>query len=76
MVDALDCGAGAPGEGRGFYVVHDRLDALDHPERLRYYLREDVVSAIFAERRRSRIRRGILMDRDNPFRRSGSWRRG
>ncbi|ALE05675.1 hypothetical protein AL755_09595 [Arthrobacter sp. ERGS1:01] len=50
MVDALDRAAGGPGEGRGYYVVHERLEPLDHPLRRRYYLREDVASAIFATR--------------------------
>lgn len=48
MVDALDRAAGGPGEGRGYYVVRDRLEPLDHPERRRYYLRGDVAAAISA----------------------------
>ena len=50
MIDALDRAAGGPGEGRGYYVVHDRLAPLAHPHQREYYLRDDVASAIFAAR--------------------------
>jgi hypothetical protein len=45
MLDAIDRAAGGPGEGRGYYIVRGSLVPL---ERRRYYLRDDVVAAIFA----------------------------
>lgn len=45
MLDAIDRAAGGPGEGRGYYVVRG---SLNPQERRRYYLRDDVVAAIFA----------------------------
>jgi hypothetical protein len=45
MLDVIDHAAGGPGEGRGYYIVHGSLVPL---ERRRYYLRDDVVAAIFA----------------------------
>ena len=45
MLDAIDRAAGGPGEGRGYYVVRGSLVPL---ERRQYYLRDDVVAAIFA----------------------------
>lgn len=44
MLDAIDRAAGGPGEGRGYYVVRGSLVPL---ERRQYYLRDDVVAAIF-----------------------------
>jgi hypothetical protein len=45
MLDAIDHAAGGPGEGRGYYIVHGSLVPL---ERRQYYLRDDVVAAIFS----------------------------
>jgi hypothetical protein len=45
MLDAIDRAAGGPGEGRGYYIVRGSLEPL---ERRQYYLRDDVVAAIFA----------------------------
>lgn len=45
MLDAVDRAAGGPGEGRGYYVVRGSLEPL---ERREYYLRDDVVAALFA----------------------------
>jgi hypothetical protein len=45
MLDAIDRAAGGPGEGRGYYNVRGSLEPL---ERRQYYLRDDVVAAIFA----------------------------
>jgi hypothetical protein len=45
MLDAIDRAAGGPGEGRGYYVVRGSLEPL---ERRQYYLRDDVVAALFA----------------------------
>jgi hypothetical protein len=45
MLDAIDRAAGGPGEGRGYYIVRGSLDPL---ERRQYYLRDDVVAALFA----------------------------
>ncbi|MDV8148056.1 MULTISPECIES: hypothetical protein [Arthrobacter] len=45
MLDAIDTAAGGPGEGRGYYVVRGSLVPL---ERRQYFLRDDVVAAIFA----------------------------
>jgi hypothetical protein len=45
MLDAIDRAAGGPGEGRGYYVVRGSLMPL---ERRQYFLRDDVVEAIFA----------------------------
>ena len=45
MLDAIDHAAGGPGEGRGYYVVRGSLVPL---ERRQYYLRDDVVAALFA----------------------------
>ncbi|MDQ0075589.1 hypothetical protein [Arthrobacter oryzae] len=45
ILDAIDTAAGGTGEGRGYYVVRGSLVPL---ERRQYYLRDDVVAAIFA----------------------------
>lgn len=45
MLDAIDRAAGGPGEGRGYYIVRGSLQPL---ERRQYYLRDDVVAALFA----------------------------
>ncbi|MFF1383524.1 hypothetical protein ACFVWT_08165 [Arthrobacter sp. NPDC058288] len=45
MLDAIDRAAGGPGEGRGYYVVRGSLVPL---EQRQYYLRDDVVAAVFA----------------------------
>lgn len=44
MLDAIDRAAGGPGEGRGYYIVRGSLQPL---ERRQYYLRDDVVAALF-----------------------------
>lgn len=45
MLDAIDRAAGGPGEGRGYYIVRGSLHPLEHRQ---YYLRGDVVDALFA----------------------------
>ncbi|MBP1136451.1 hypothetical protein JOE31_002683 [Arthrobacter sp. PvP023] len=45
ILGAIDRAAGGPGEGRGYYVVRGSLVPL---EQRQYYLRDDVVTAIFA----------------------------
>lgn len=45
MLDAIDRAAGGPGEGRGYYIVRGSLQPL---EQRQYYLRDDVVDALFA----------------------------
>ena len=45
MLDAIDHAAGGPGDGRGYYVVRGSLVPLEGRQ---YYLRDDVVAAIFA----------------------------
>lgn len=45
MLDAIDGAAGGPGEGRGYYIVRGSLTPLESRQ---YFLRDDVVAAIWA----------------------------
>ncbi|TSE15736.1 hypothetical protein B1A87_007325 [Arthrobacter sp. KBS0703] len=46
LLDAIDRAADGPGEGRGYYIVRGSLEPLEERQ---YYLRDDVVAAMFVQ---------------------------